>query len=315
MIAEAGLAKLIATGGGLVSGVVVLAGMAGGTQQAASSAEPAKVAAAVCAYVPPTDHVLPGATSLSQRRPASIVLLARLGLDAEQAANARTIIDTAAELGLPERAAVIAVAAALQESNLNAHAVGDSGRAHGLFQMHPEHDWGTRAQVTNPEYAAQTFYSRLVKVPDWERKPLTVTAQAVERSAFPNAYARHEIRARKIVNTLRSMQPPTNALPTESLQLSTQDLDAITTGIQTAATLGVPRDALVSDVVNSLRYADLQAGDSSENKDYVDRAERPSPRSSPSCAPNSPHSPPTRTPFPVASPRAWPTPLSAGRGS
>src|SRR5699024_4045698 len=36
------------------------------------------------------------------------------------------------------------------------------------------------------------FYDRLVEVPGYLDKPLTESAQAVQRSAFPDLYARHE---------------------------------------------------------------------------------------------------------------------------
>jgi hypothetical protein len=112
--------------------------------------------------------------------------------NAGQLRNARTIISVAREMHLPPRAAVIAVAAAEQESQLNNMRGGDLDSA-GLFQMRPSAGWGSYRQVTDPAYAARKFYQVLLeKVPNWQHVPVTVAAQAVEVSAFGWAYARWE---------------------------------------------------------------------------------------------------------------------------
>ena len=54
----------------------------------------------------------------------------------------------------------------------------------------------------DPAYAAAKFYEHLVKVSGWQTMPLTDAAQAVQRSAFPDAYAKHEPLATAIVNAL-----------------------------------------------------------------------------------------------------------------
>jgi cell wall-associated NlpC family hydrolase len=124
-----------------------------------------------------------------------------LDLDAEQADNAATIIDVAARMNLPTRAAVIAVATALQESELRNLDHGDRDSL-GLFQQRPSQGWGTPAQILDPVHAATAFYTALAKIPGWQTLPVTDTAQRVQRSATPGAYARHEPRATRIVATL-----------------------------------------------------------------------------------------------------------------
>jgi hypothetical protein len=52
-------------------------------------------------------------------------------------------------------------------------------------------------------YASRAFYARLVEVPKWATLPLTIAAQAVQRSAFPNAYARWEAMASRLVGEIR----------------------------------------------------------------------------------------------------------------
>lgn len=76
--------------------------------------------------------------------------------DAAQIAHAQLITNVAHQLRLPERAAVIAVATALQESSLRNLPGGDCDSA-GLFQQRPSAGWGTYEQVTSPVYAAASF--------------------------------------------------------------------------------------------------------------------------------------------------------------
>jgi hypothetical protein len=112
-------------------------------------------------------------------------------LTGEQIANARTIAQVAWDRGLPERAVVIALATAMQESRLRNLDHGDRDSL-GLFQQRPSQGWGTAEQVQDPAYAAGQFYDRLVQVPDWQTGRLTDVAQAVQRSGFPEAYQKHE---------------------------------------------------------------------------------------------------------------------------
>ena len=53
-------------------------------------------------------------------------------------ANARTVIQTLADLGWPRPAALAALARAELESSLIPHIVGDLHMAHGLWQWHPD---------------------------------------------------------------------------------------------------------------------------------------------------------------------------------
>ncbi|MGW7439631.1 hypothetical protein [Streptomyces sp. NPDC054849] len=109
----------------------------------------------------------------------------------EQAANAATIAAVGVAKGLPDRAVTIALATAMQESSLRNLDHGDRDSL-GLFQQRPSQGWGTPAQITDPVYSAGIFYDHLVDVPGYSRLPLTVAAQKVQRSGFPQAYAKHE---------------------------------------------------------------------------------------------------------------------------
>lgn len=243
MILEAGLLKAVAAGGGLVSSVALIAGMSGGGQVASVKGDPDKLASAACSYTEPQ-------TPKRIKQPKKVAPKG-LGLTTEQLSNARTIVDTADDLGLPKRAAVVGVATALQESYLKNGVVGDNGQAHGIFQQHPQHGWGTRAQVTDPKYAARKFFSRLVKVKGWEDKPLTVAAQTVQRSAFPSAYAKHEGRAESIVKALDGSRPPASKKSSgrhDPVDLSKEDAKLVKASLEAAIALGIPRSAVIADV-------------------------------------------------------------------
>jgi hypothetical protein len=121
----------------------------------------------------------------------------------EQATNAAIIAGVAWDRGLPDRAVVIALATAQQESGLRNIDYGDRDSL-GLFQQRPSMGWGTEAQVQDPEYAAGKFLERLVQVPGWQTARLTDAAQTVQRSAFGEAYQKHEAMAIDLTAALRA---------------------------------------------------------------------------------------------------------------
>ncbi|WP_435204961.1 peptidoglycan DD-metalloendopeptidase family protein [Micromonospora sp. bgisy143] len=119
----------------------------------------------------------------------------------EQVGNAATITTVGMRLGVPPRGWLIAVATAMQESSLINTPGGDRDSV-GLFQQRPSQGWGAPAQLHDPQYAATTFYQRLQAVDGWPAMPLTEAAQRVQRSAYPDAYARWEPDATRIVAAL-----------------------------------------------------------------------------------------------------------------
>jgi hypothetical protein len=122
-------------------------------------------------------------------------------LTGEQIGNARTIAQVGYERGLPERAVVIALATAMQESRLRNLDHGDRDSL-GLFQQRPSQGWGTPEQVQDPVYAAGRFYDHLVQIPDWQTGELTLVADAVQRSAFPFAYGKWSALAAELTSSL-----------------------------------------------------------------------------------------------------------------
>ncbi|MET8086129.1 hypothetical protein [Micromonospora sp. NPDC005194] len=138
------------------------------------------------------------------------------GLDQTQMDNAKIIVDVGLELKMPRRALVVALATAMQESNLynlasdvlpesTQYPHQGSGADHdsvGLFQQRPSSGWGTVAELMRPSYAARAFYTALAEIPGWEDMSVTAAAQAVQISAFPDAYAQHEERASTVAAAL-----------------------------------------------------------------------------------------------------------------
>ncbi|WP_327349364.1 hypothetical protein OG772_10455 [Streptomyces sp. NBC_01321] len=127
-------------------------------------------------------------------------------LSPEQASNAATISAVGTSRGMPERAVTIALATALQESALRNIDHGDRDSL-GLFQQRPSQGWGTEKQILDPVYSAGEFYRHLAEVPGYSRLPLTVAAQRVQRSGFPQAYAKHEPDAALLAAALTGRTP------------------------------------------------------------------------------------------------------------
>ncbi|MFI2563113.1 hypothetical protein [Paenarthrobacter sp. NPDC018779] len=160
----------------------------------------ALVAGAIYAIV----AVLQRSETLVSERCVAVVGSGSYELATDQTANASLITAISVRRGLPPRAASIALATAMQESRLRNINYGDEAGpdSRGLFQQRPSQGWGTEAQVMDPVYAANAFYDGLVKIPGYESMEVTQAAQAVQRSAFPRAYAQHESMGRAFASAL-----------------------------------------------------------------------------------------------------------------
>ena len=126
-------------------------------------------------------------------------------LSAEMRSNATVIYKVGKTLGISDYGIVIALATAMQESGIRNLSYGDRDSV-GLFQQRPSAHWGSVEQIMNPEYAARAFFGGktsptygvargLLDIKDWSTKSLTQAAQAVQVSAYPNAYAKWEASA------------------------------------------------------------------------------------------------------------------------
>lgn len=151
----------------------------------------ASLAAAAAAIAAPDNtpaHCAPGPGSASAPN---------ANLSSAQLANARIITQVGVDMGVPPPGEAIALATALQESDLQNLTYGDRDSL-GLFQQRPSQGWGTRTQILDPVYASRQFYTHLLQVPGWRSMPTAQAAQAVQRSAFPDAYAKWDSEARAL---------------------------------------------------------------------------------------------------------------------
>ncbi|WP_172833845.1 peptidoglycan DD-metalloendopeptidase family protein [Nocardioides scoriae] len=148
------------------------------------------------------------------------------GLSAEQTRNAATIVSVGRGMGVSPRGQLVALATASQESRflnyandglggdlgpdqrgvgrslrLPHQAVGSDHGSIGVFQQQWPW-WGSMSDLMNPATSAAKFYKRLLQVPGWQTLPVTRAAQAVQRSAYPDAYADDEALAVRLLGQL-----------------------------------------------------------------------------------------------------------------
>jgi cell wall-associated NlpC family hydrolase len=162
-----------------------------------------------------------------------------LDLPAEQIPNAKAIVVTGITLQIPARGQIIALATALQESRLRNLPAGDRDSV-GLFQQRPSQGWGTPAQLLDPVYASSKFYSALLAVPGWQQLTVTQAAQAVQKSALPDAYAPWEPLATALQQAITATLPAAEQPP--AAPSADPNSTAGPTGTPTSATGCGPAD-------------------------------------------------------------------------
>ncbi|MDI5938436.1 MULTISPECIES: C40 family peptidase [unclassified Micromonospora] len=166
----------------------------------------------------------------------------------EQLEIAAAIIDVGVAKGVPRWGWVVAVATAMQESGLrNLPHLGNRNDhdSIGVFQQRPSQGWGTVPQLSEPSYQAGKFFDKLLTVPGWESMPLTQAAQAVQVSAYPDAYAKWTDDATVLVDQLTSTLAdcPADAIATlpDGLALPADNPPTVATAILWAIDqLGTP---------------------------------------------------------------------------
>jgi cell wall-associated NlpC family hydrolase len=159
----------------------------------------------------------PGQTLAAGDCSVTVTGVASPTLDETQLGNARTIIATGISLRIPTRGLIVAIATAMQESTMRNVNYGDVAGpdSRGLFQQRAP--WGSLAERMDPATSARFFFEGgstgpdgysepgLLDIQGWESMPVTLAAQAVQRSAFPLAYAKWEPLATRLVGGARSV--------------------------------------------------------------------------------------------------------------
>ncbi|MBW4460434.1 MAG: tape measure protein [Nodosilinea sp. WJT8-NPBG4] len=119
----------------------------------------------------------------------------------EQIRLAQTIAETGRRLGATQRDIEGAIATAIQESTLQNLNGGDRDSL-GMFQQRPSMEWGNRSQITNPEFAAESFFqgrgSNIGLLDVNDRSDIYRASHRVQRSAHPDAPRRWDAEAQAI---------------------------------------------------------------------------------------------------------------------
>ena len=149
-----------------------------------------------------------GAGDRPPSRPTCWAVLdgARWTLEPDQADTVALMAGTSLSRAMPARALTIAVATGMQESALRNLDHGDRDSV-GIFQQRPSQGWGSIEEIMDPVYSTNAFYDALLRVPGYADLEVTVAAQEVQRSAFPDAYAQHESLARAWASALYGYSP------------------------------------------------------------------------------------------------------------
>lgn len=128
-------------------------------------------------------------------------------LNPAQIENVKTIIQVGKDNDIPRQGIKIALMTAQQESTLLNLDYGDRDSL-GLFQQRPSAGWGSPEQIQDPVFAAKSFYgvnpevspNGLLQIQGWENMAPGDAAQAVQVSAFPDAYAKWDGMAEDLLN-------------------------------------------------------------------------------------------------------------------
>ncbi len=128
--------------------------------------------------------------------------------NAEQLKNASTIASVGKTVGASSRDIIIALMTAMQESTLRNLDWGDRDSV-GLFQQRDP--WGSFAQRTDPATSAKMFFTGgfggqpgLFDYPGRDSMSMGAAAQAVQVSAYPDAYTKWADEAQAILSALKS---------------------------------------------------------------------------------------------------------------
>jgi hypothetical protein len=188
--------------------------------------------------------------SIRNRTKADACQVGGFTVDPDQAAVASTMVGVVLQRNLPERAAVLALAGALQESKLENLPAGAGDRdSVGVLQQRPSQGWGTEAQLSDVHFATGAFLTAVVKVDGWQTRPLTDVVQAVQVSAVPEGYAQHEPKAQALADALTGKNPagiscsfhtPTQVASPQAIASSVTDDLPIPAPTTTDRTVSVP---------------------------------------------------------------------------
>ncbi|QES47227.1 hypothetical protein DEJ50_04650 [Streptomyces venezuelae] len=121
-------------------------------------------------------------------------------LTAYRVSCARAITEAVRARGLSERAGVIAVTTAIVETTLRNNPNEEDHDSVGLFQQRAF--WGSFEQRMDPTWSTNAFLAEMLKISNWQTRPIGEVCQAVQRSAYPSKYQPQSPDAQRIVDAL-----------------------------------------------------------------------------------------------------------------
>lgn len=153
-----------------------------------------------------------------------------ISLDAHQIAYAKAVIDKAAEMGVSDDGAIIALMTVAQETKFQMYAnerfpsslalphdavtTSFAGDSVGLFQQTPPNGWGSASDLMDPGYSASAFLGGpqgpnhgspmgLLDHPAWPTLSKNDAAQLVQASGFVDAYGQWETPMTQLFDLLK----------------------------------------------------------------------------------------------------------------
>lgn len=210
-------------------------------------------------------------------------------LNGSQLKNAETIISVGRSLGVDDKGILVALITALQESTLKMYANsgeypesldfphdadGSDHDSLGLFQQRPAAGWGTVAELMDAVENAKRFYGGpqgpnggsppglldVLAKRDLSSATPGEVAQAVQVSAFPDAYDKWVPVAQKIMSTVSGTSTPTSCIGNGS----TDGEGDVTTGLKFDGDISATRKKIVELAQQGLGTKYVWGGTSKE---------------------------------------------------
>lgn len=138
------------------------------------------------------------------------------GYGSDQLRIAATIITVGQQMNIPAHGLTLALMVAIGESGLQNLDHGDAvdNTTIGVFQQGV--GYGTRDQRMDPAIAARAFYTRMLRVPDWQTTAPTLVAHTVQINADPNHYTPFWTPAEQVLAALTGAATGTCQVPADA---------------------------------------------------------------------------------------------------
>lgn len=174
----------------------------------------------------------------------------------EQLVNAAHIMLAGQKLGLSARDQQIGVMTAMGESGLRVIDYGDAvgPDSRGLFQQRDNGAWGSYEDRMNPFVSATNFFRVLSGITERGNMTPTRVANAVQRNANPDHYAKWWGRAGQVVNALGNVQEAATERSNDRYRLGVVDRQAVLVANTVGPQFGIVTVRTVGDTGLVVRF-------------------------------------------------------------